>query len=593
MQAPELRRLKRDLWLRGKIFIALAAWIFSDLRTIPAQISSGASATPERQSSESLKEKSDEELVRILVGGKSRWKLEREEQRANEVKTHLPDRFWEMPPKEAALALVQENCNLKKKTRLRISVRDDQGRPPVKGRVELRSEGGYWSMAWKSLLILSSDRLKSALEFSSIELHGPVKRPVIERALRRTTRCALPVEEALQLYQVIWWLGRIQFVWPERGDGDDASTERIIASHSVRGNLSVEPGGPHKREFTLCPDSLSECYYETFDDDLYGGFVDFIFRETLKRHGVDLAETTTAELGEEMYSSPEEKFVYTSKPPPPNDPGTPKWIERMLRKLDKYRSSVISNLASLDEPLRYSDPRIDEALLRVARQGLTFRAPNRRPGQSDFEDAARAAHALATRKRAEVFPIIMQLLEGGAKEMRSSKAELLDAASLLSSYKPEFEQQLTEYLTAQLNDLRKSPHSSSELFDSVWRANLRSLTPVLQKTATTSPDEIEDEQGTSKIDPPPPVVGRFHGARRILIAWREPDALTKLKLDAIIEASSFHLGGPAQFLHQEFDALPVGQQQSFKAFVGWLETHRPEDTSWYLEPLKEVFGPAR
>jgi hypothetical protein len=89
------------------------------------------------------------------------------------------------------------------------------------------------------------------------------------------------------------------------------------------------------------------------------------------------------------------------------------------------------------------------------------------------------------------------------------------------------------------------------------------------------------------------VVGRFHGARRILIDWRESDALTKLKLDAIIEASSSHLGGPAEFLRQEFNALPADQQQKFIAFVRWLDGQTPEDSSWYTRPLKEVYGTPR
>jgi hypothetical protein len=580
-------RRQISLWVAGFVFCASSI----DLANGRAQALPSATASP--QFSESLKGKSDEELVRLLIGGKSAWKLEREEQRANEVKTHCPDRFWETPPKDAALALVQENCNLKLKNELKISVREDKGRPPDKGRVQLRLEYGYYNVPREALLNLESDGTTSTLRYSIVEMRGPVKRSIVERAIRRTTRCNLPAEEARRIYEIVWWLGRIQFARPEQAqDTYEATTSRIVASHSVSGKLSVEPGGPHKREFTLCPASLGECYYETFDDDLYAGFVDFILRNALKRHGADLDETT-AVLGEETYSSVEEKFVYTSKPPPPNDPGTPKWIKRMLRNLDKYRYSVISDLASLDEPLRYTDPRIDEALFRVARQGLVPRVPNPRTGQSDFEDAARAAHALATRKRAEAFPIIMQLLAGGGKEMRSFKEELLDAASLLSSAKPEFEEKLMEYLTTQLTELAKSPHSSSELFDSVWRANLRGLSPLLEKMATASPEEIEDEQGSAKIDPPRPVVGRFHGARRILIAWREPDALTKLKLDAIIEASSFHLSGPAEFLRQEFDALPADQQQNFKAFVGWLEMHRPEDSSWYLEPLKEVFGAAR
>lgn len=569
------------------------SWMCVDLSSARAQDSPTSTATAAPPTFESLKGKSDGELVQLLLGGKSVWKLEREEQRANEVKTHFPDRFSEMPPKDAALALVQENCNLKLKQHLTISVRDENAQPPEKGRVQLRLEYGYYNVPREALLNLESAGTASTLKYSVVEMRGSVKRSRVEDALRRTTRCQLDAEEVRRLYQIIWWLGRIQFARPEQGpETDEVTTSRIIASHSTSGKLSVEPGGPRKRKFTLCPASLSECYYETFDNDLYAGFVDFILRDALERHGVDLAETT-AVLGKETYSSAEEKFVYTSKPPLPDDPETPKWTERLLRNLDKYRYSVISDLASLDHPLRYTDPRIDEALFRVARQGLTPRPPDRRTGQSDFEHAAHAARALATRKRADAFLIIMELLEGGDKEMRNAKEELLDAASLLSSAKPEFEQQLTAYLATQLSEISKSPHSSSELFDSVWRANLRALTPLLEKIATTSPEEIEDEQGSSKIDPPRPVVGRFHGARRILIAWREPDVLTKLKLDAIIEASSFHLTGPAEFLREEFHALSPDQQQKFMAFVGWLETIRPEDSSWYPEPLKEVLGSAR
>jgi hypothetical protein len=111
--------------------------------------------------------------------------------------------------------------------------------------------------------------------------------------------------------------------------------------------------------------------------------------------------------------------------------------------------------------------------------------------------------------------------------------------------------------------------------------------------ATESPEEIEDERGSAWTDPPRPVRGRFHGARRILVAWRESNALTKLKIDAIIEASSGHLGGPAEFLRQEFNALPADEQQKFIAFVGWLDGQTPADSSWYTQPLKEVYGTPR
>jgi hypothetical protein len=250
-------------------------------------------------------------------------------------------------------------------------------------------------------------------------------------------------------------------------------------------------------------------------------------------------------------------------------------------------------LASLDEPLRYPDPRIDDALFRVLRDGLSPHALDRKTYERGFKDAADAAKALAGRKRPDAFPIIMQLLEVRNDDVRYAKDNLLESATILAPIKPEYRQKLIEYLAAQFNGLANSPHYTSNLFDLVWRADLRELTPLLETMATASPDEIEDERGSSSTDPPKPIALRFHGARRILIAWRESDALTKLKLDAIIEASSFHLGGPAEFLRQEFNALPADQQQTFVAFVGWLDGQTPEDSSWYTRPLNEIYGTAR
>lgn len=587
MVSAAFSRIRRKVWLVWVGLSVYASLAFGDAVEAQTDISPSPTAVP--RISESLKGKTNEELVHLLIGGKSVRKLEAQARRANEVTTHLPAHFWEMPPKDAALALVQDNCNLKKKTQLKISIRDDKGKPPDRGSVQLRLEGASYNIPRESLLNLSSDGMNSTLSFSEVELRGPVKRAVVERAVRRTTLCALPGEEARRLYEVIWWLGRTQFAWPKReADADEATTERIVSSHSVQGKLSVQPDGLRKHEITLCPAPLSECYYETFDDNLYASFIWFLFRETLNRHGVDSQEPT-AVLGEETFSSAEEKFVYTMKPPPPTDPAAGKWIERMLKDIGKYPSSVISDLASIDEPLRYADPRIDDALFRVLCGGLSPHALDRKTYGRGFTDSADAARALAGRKRADAFPIIMQLLEVRNEYVGGAKNELLQAATLLASTKPEHRQELIEYLTTQLNDPANSPHYTSTLFDSVWRGDFRELTPFLEKMATVSQDEIEDEYGASPITPPQPIVGRFHGARRVLTAWREPDALTKLKLDAIIEASSFHLGGPAEFLLQEFDALPAEQQQKFQAFVGWLETQTPEDSSWYLERLKRSF----
>lgn len=590
MVPPARSRVRRTGPVRGIAFALCASWIVGGPTAAQTQVSPSPTVTVGSQSSKSLKGKSNEELVQLLVGGKSVQKLEAEERRANEVETHLPDHFWEMPPREAALALVQANCNLKLKTQLKISLRGENRQPPGKGSVQLRLESGYFGMERETLRNLLSDGMTSSLEFSNVELRGPVKRSVVERAIRRTTRCGLPGEKARRLYEIVWWLGQVQFAYAER---DTAATTRIVASHSVRGALSVHPDGPRKQEITLCPAPIGECYYETFDTDLYASFVSFLFRETLNRHGVDLDEPT-AVLGEETFSSAEEKFVFTAKPPPPNDPTAAKWIERMLKNFEKHTSSVISTLASIEEPLRYSDPRIDDALFRVLRGGLSARALDEKTYQRGFKDAADAARALAGRKRAGAFPVIMQLLEVSDDNVRYAKENLLEAATLLASSKPEYREKLIEYLTAQLNGLAKSPHSPGDLFDSVWRGDFRELTPLLEKMATASPDEIEDEQGSAKTSPAQAMVGRFHDARRILVDWREPDPLTKLKLDAVIEASTPFSSGPAEFLHHEFVALPEDEQRTFREFVGWLEQYTPKEgeTSWSTGSLVRAFvGP--
>jgi len=50
--------------------------------------------------------RSDEELLQIMVGGKAESRL-REEAK---IKIHVPERFWDMSPNDAALGLIRENC---------------------------------------------------------------------------------------------------------------------------------------------------------------------------------------------------------------------------------------------------------------------------------------------------------------------------------------------------------------------------------------------------------------------------------------------------------------------------------------------------
>ena len=495
-----------------------------------------------------------------------------------------------MEPRDAALALVQENCNLKIKPQLKISMRNERQKPPATGTVELRLDTVSYIIPREALVRLSIGRMNSSLEFSNVELRGPVKRAVIERAIERTKRCPLSAEETRRLYEIIWWLGQVEFAWPEKDTSDEATTERIVVDHPVRGRLSVQPGGPRKQQFALCWTSLSECYSETFDTNLYASFIDFLFRETFQRQGVDFRQIT-AVLGHESYSSADERFKWTAKPPAPNDAAASEWLDRMLRILKKDRY-VIWDLVSFEEPLRYSDSRIDDALFQILRDGLSPAALKGRMGDAKFRDATLAAEALARRRRVEAFPIIIDLLRAGNGDVSYHKNDLLKAAVILARRKPEYRNELTAYLTTQLNDIARSPHNAGVLFDSVWRADLREMTPILKRLAIASTDEIEDDYGSSRISHPQPVSGHFHGARRVLIDWKETDALTKLKLDAIIEASTPFSSGHPEFLRQEFEALPEEERRTFTKFVRWLDEHRLQEdgTSWSTEPLVRAFA---
>lgn len=582
--------MKRGISLCRAALLFFGCWIYVDVPKACAQLSSTSSPTAPPQISESLKGKSNEELVHLLIGGKSARKLEAEERRANEVETHLPDHFWEMPPKDAALALVQANCDLKVKARSRISVKSDRS-PPPKGDIQLRWRSSTCSFPHEGLFSLRLNGGTSTFTFSNVDLSGPVKRVQVENAVQKTTGVDIPAESAQRLYEIIWWLGRVRMDPIEQPTTDEIvfSGEFITSTADGHGEFSVQPEGPRKVEVALCAWPLSERYRETFDFDIYASFADFIMREALKGHGVDL-EKPTAVLGANTYSSADDKFMRTTKPPPPNDPAAAKWIDRMLQilKTDRY---AIWDLVSFEEPLRYPDQHIDEALFQILRTGLSPRVLNGKAGETAFGDAARAAEALARRKRQDAFPVTMLLLSAGNDDRRYAEDDLLEAATLLASTKTEYRQTLIKYLTMQLNELAKSPHFASVLFDSVWRGDFRETTPLMEKMAAASPEEVEDVHGSSWIEPSRPITRRFHGARRVLIAWRESDPLTKLKLDSIIVASTAFSGGPAEFMRQEFAALPEDQQRKFKEFVQWLDKYRPTEveTSWSTGSLVTAF----
>ena len=78
----------------------------------------------------SLKGKTDAELLALLSSGRDAIQVER----AAIIPTRLPDRFWELPPKEAALELLRANRSPKNRAAAKLTF-TESGVPPESGEV--------------------------------------------------------------------------------------------------------------------------------------------------------------------------------------------------------------------------------------------------------------------------------------------------------------------------------------------------------------------------------------------------------------------------------------------------------------------------
>jgi hypothetical protein len=162
---------------------------------------------------------------------------------------------------------------------------------------------------------------------------------------------------------------------------------------------------------------------------------------------------------------------------------------------------------------------------------------------------------------------------------------LTGAAAIVDKH-PQMRGQLLEYVRKQIANIRQSQVTPEQLFDVVWRADLRELEHELQKLATTSPDQNEDP--SISMSPAPTGNGKFHAARVILLAWRETDRLTKTKLDAMLNGYVGRSNAIPEVLRAEFDALPPPDQLTFRNFVTWM---RSVEVPWSRRVLEDVFTP--
>jgi hypothetical protein len=515
----------------------------------------------------SLVGRSDEELLHIMLGGKTESRLLEEAK----VKTHVPEKFWEMAPKDAALALIQENCP----TELRKSFQfvfdlPEKAVPPAKGEVGIRWRCGHCYIAEEGFTALRYSGGTSTLSYSRVKSLDNVKRTALRQAIDATRQLSLPEESARQLYETIWWLCHV------RASKEPENSGFLLSTGDGHATFWVSPDVLRKEVTLYFSDTIGDYYTNGIDESLRASFADLLLSRELEKRGADL-NGATATVGRELPLSKAERFVNETKPPDPHDASASRrWIGRMVELLRNpkgaFRDHIIDKLVPREEPSRYPDQRIDAALIEILNDAA---APAKRSDDDSFLKrwtAEAAARALAWRDRADVFPTLMTLLRGEGSS--NSMEGILDAAALIASRHAEFRPAMIEWLG-------DHPH-----FDVIRRRNFRELAPMLEKQAAFSPDEIELDmpETVAKKDPSK----HSHRARAILIDWNETDPLTKLKLDAILDGSRCCFFRLPEFMFAEYKELPPDQQKLFHEFVQRLDKQREFVIS--TESLQQLFA---
>ena len=544
---------------------------------------------------ESLEDLSSAELLHFVIGGKDARRMEHEA----EIRTHLPENFRELTPRAAALALAQSHCPaaLAPKLRFFIDAPDDLS-PPAKGEVGLRWSCSHCYLAEHGMTILRHQGAKSAVAYSRVKVlgyGGDTSDAAIRRAVEKVTTLPLREETAQHLYQVIWWLGKVRAepIAESALDSDGTvTTERIVSTGDAQADFWVTPPQKKSVEVTLYTEPLSDRYGEEFNTDLRASFTEFLLTHALKEAGADL-HAATSTIGREVPLSEPEKFLKSvEEADVPKEEQTAA-VSRLLKLLKNpkgtSRSSVMWALVPFEAPMRYPDPRIDAALLRVLRRAAAL--PKTHPESFTIEaDAARAASALGWRECAEALPILLKVAE--LKDWSWSK-NTFEAFAHIGGAHPASRPAIVEFLQKRLPEPGGGYAATADfVFDTIWRGDFRDFAPALEQRATASPEELQDPGGwRATRGDPPAATGRFHIARAILAAWREPDPLTRLKINLVLQASSSVMARPPRFLRDQYREFSAAHGEEIRQFIASMESY-PMPYNWAPDRLDESLGGA-
>jgi hypothetical protein len=579
----------------------------------------------------SLKNKTDEELFQMVSGGRNDQLKKNDEEASERYDTSVLDGIWELPPQQAALTIASHYVEKAVRGNAEFAVDNPNLKPPSTGEIGMRwVSGNYWRQPERGVVVLHNDGARSRISLSDFQILGPPSYEEYQSALHDVDDHKIPPLVARQTYEILWWLQRTRHL------GDSMNRFGFASTDDWAETFWMRPDGPFFA-FVIFGSNPDAEGLQDKDFSTFPAFAYMLLGYVMRHQGIKPRQPLPT-IGQPNDPHPEARFFRLYPQPESDDPATvKKWVAEMtaiLRRPDRYKmySDVISALVPNAYPRKYTDPKIDRALLDLLHDGEKLASGHRvkrdeakqkekemldqiSNGNEPDEDTQHALSETAIKEQSAVWSIRSAAEEAGEmlglRDNVSSFPKLLDhaknppvpdkddiadswpseslcltGASELAGKHPELRSQLAPYIHAQLEAFLRKTSRPDHLFDCVWRADLRNLAPDVEKLATSSPEENEDP--STALHPAPPGSGKFHAARVLLLAWREPDALTKMKLDALFNVSIAYNASAPGLLRTEFDKLSPADKAAFRKFVMWLRTNHPSSS---IRSLEDAFAP--
>jgi hypothetical protein len=542
----------------------------------------------------SLRHKTDAELLEFVAGRRdSSSRYVSDENDDDRARSSPLDRLWEMEPKEAALVLVADFVNPRQRGTIVFEIDDPAAKPPPSGEIGLWWKGGvHYGPYEEGVTILKYEGYNSKLLISKVGVEGMPSREELDEAVMKTDEHHLYRSVAQQTFEILWWLRHIRFQNEPRSYSG--------ATHSSADNLGrfwMKPDGPMLDE-VIIGEPCGQCINANKDPDAYVGFADTLLRRVIQRSGIK-DRYPIPKVGKWKPEDEDDDFLHTRRmPEPTDDNAVSEYVQRLcaiLQNPDRTHlyDTVMERLVPISDPLRYKDKRIDESLLVTMRRGLAEkREPPPLPDidydldkeerkrqlaarQGEIEKAqaearkirdnksagSEAAEKLGMHDATQAFDELLRL----AKDKTIS---LMPAAKIAGRH-PDLRRQMVDYVKTDLS------------LETIWRADIRELEGELENLAGSDSGYELFYKYTAEQE-------KAHHAAILLATWREPEKLTKTKLDIMLTGAIGRGADIPEVLRKEFSELSPADQLNVRNFVTWMRT---VDVPWSRRYIENTFTP--